>query len=374
MKNVLLLTFVTLSAHLVEAQDAVKYYVNTMAPIAIVEMERTGIPASIKLAQGVLESNSGRSAMALTANNHFGIKCGNSWNGQVYYRKDDDKDHRGRLIESCFRTYNTVEDSYVAHSDFLMNNGKSSRYEFLFEYDNTDYKRWAKGLSKAGYATDPKYPQKLINLIEKYELYRYDDMGSAHNDHIVFESSDQKKPSVVKTSGGRILNDKNARNSSGIKNIPRYKYHNDVKMVLTSGSESLDGIASHYNLDVAALMNYNDLDLSPYEPLPAKSRIYIEKKKLSYKGKRKFHQIREGERMKHIAQQYAIDLEALYIRNRMPFGSEPRPGERIQLKGLLRTGKRPKLSSKGKSSIAEKSRFVEETVEYIFTPKHADRD
>lgn len=373
MEKIKYLFLFLVSFHL-SAQDDARLYVEAYSSIAISEMQRTGIPASIKLAQAILESNSGKSQMALTANNHFGIKCGNAWNGQAYYYEDDDKDHRGRLVESCFRSYRDVEESFIAHSDFLRNNGKSSRYEFLFDYDKNEYKKWAKGLSKAGYATDPKYPQKLITLIERYELYRYDDMGNAHNDYVVFAPSNQKNPSAVKTSGGRILNDKNTNGSHSKMIIPRYKYHNDVKMVLASGNESINDIADHYDIDIASIMKINDISISPNQVVPSKTRIYLEKKKLSYKGKRKFHQVREGENMKEVAQQYAIDLEALYIRNRMPFSSEPVPGERIQLRGLIRSGKRPRLRSKGRSGIAEKSRFVEETVEYIFKPKHADRD
>ncbi len=356
------------------AQDAAEEYVSTYAPIAISEMQRTGIPASIKLAQAVLESNSGRSEMAKVAKNHFGIKCGNSWEGMVYYREDDDKDHRGRLIESCFRSYNDVTESFIAHSEFLRNRGKTSRYEFLFDYKSNDYKRWARGLSKAGYATDPRYPQKLIHIIEKYELYRYDDMDPTDRDHIVFESANEEKPTVLKTSGGRILNDESTYQSKRDLEIPDYKMYNDVKMILATGNETLNDLAQHYNVDLAALLTYNENVYEPHKIIPAKSRVYLEHKKLAFKGKKKFHQLRQGEKMKHVAQNYAVDLEALYIRNRMPFGSEAAPGERIQLKGLIRSGKRPRIRSKGKSGIVEKSRFVEETVEYIFSPKNGDKD
>ena len=114
----------------VYSQDAAAAYIDAFAPIAVQEMERTGIPASIKLAQALLESNYGRSEMAINANNHFGIKCGSEWDGHSYFREDDDKDHRGRLIESCFRVNGSPEESFMAHSEFLKNNGKSSRYDF----------------------------------------------------------------------------------------------------------------------------------------------------------------------------------------------------------------------------------------------------
>ncbi len=157
-----------------KAQELVDSYIETFQYIAVSEMERTGIPASIKLAQGLLESNWGRSELSSFAHNHFGIKCGSSWEGKGYYKVDDDLDEKGNLRESCFRVFESDEASYIAHSEFLMNN---KRYAFLFDYGSTDYKSWAKGLRKAGYATDPKYPSKIIGVIQKYQLSRFDYMA-----------------------------------------------------------------------------------------------------------------------------------------------------------------------------------------------------
>lgn len=156
------------------AQEIVDNYIASYQFIAMSEMERTGIPASIKLAQGLLESDWGRSELSEFGNNHFGIKCGGSWAGKTYYKVDDDYDSDGQLTESCFRVFDSDEASYIAHSEFLLSN---RRYEFLFDYESTDYKSWAKGLRKAGYATDPSYPSKLIGIIKKYELHRFDTMG-----------------------------------------------------------------------------------------------------------------------------------------------------------------------------------------------------
>ena len=149
-------------------------YVDNYKEIAIREMERAGIPASIKLAQGILESNAGKSYLARKANNHFGMKCGTSWKGRKVYRKDDEFNSNGRLVESCFRGYKTVEASFIAHSEFLRDPRKFERYGHLFELDITDYKGWAKGLKKSGYATSASYHNKLINIIETYRLYQYD--------------------------------------------------------------------------------------------------------------------------------------------------------------------------------------------------------
>ena len=140
-------------------------YVNFYSTIAMDEMIQFGIPASITLAQGILESGAGKGRLAVEANNHFGIKC-HDWNGKKIYH-DDDED------QECFRKYDNPEYSYRDHSLFLKNRG---RYSFLFEFKKDDYKQWARGLKKAGYATDPKYPQKLIDLIERYELYKYDNI------------------------------------------------------------------------------------------------------------------------------------------------------------------------------------------------------
>ena len=146
-------------------KDKINAYVARYAPIAQKEMKSYGIPASITLAQGILESGAGKGRLAVEANNHFGIKC-HDWNGKKIYHDDDEK-------QECFRKYDNPEYSYRDHSLFLADR---KRYSFLFDLKKDDYKQWAKGLKKAGYATDPKYPQKLIDLIERYELYKYDNI------------------------------------------------------------------------------------------------------------------------------------------------------------------------------------------------------
>ena len=138
-------------------------YIDQFKGVAIEEMNLFGIPASITLAQGILESSSGNSSLAKYANNHFGVKCTSDWKGKGYYKDDDQQN-------DCFRVYKDARESYKDHSNFL----KRKRYSALFELDKNDYKNWAKGLKQAGYATNPKYPDLLINLIEKYQLYQYD--------------------------------------------------------------------------------------------------------------------------------------------------------------------------------------------------------
>lgn len=148
-------------------------YINQYKDMAIIEMHRSGIPASITLAQALVESRYGTSDLAIHANNHFGIKCKSYWKGVTYYHKDDDYDKNGQLIKSCFRAYDTVIDSYVDHSNFLM---KTPWYQELFSYNKTDYLNWAHGLKKCGYATNPKYATMLIKKIEDFQLYQFDSM------------------------------------------------------------------------------------------------------------------------------------------------------------------------------------------------------
>jgi flagellum-specific peptidoglycan hydrolase FlgJ len=189
-------------------------YIYTYKNIAISEMKRTGIPASIKLAQGILESDLGRSPLANLANNHFGIKCGKDWGGEVFYKLDDDTDSTGTLIESCFRAFSSGAESYTAHSEFLTNPAKASRYGFLFDLASTDYVGWANGLKFAGYASDPSYPQKLIKIIENNKLYLFDE--NIQLEKREYAANDNSKEKQSKDKGPvKVTNDVNA--ASGTK-------------------------------------------------------------------------------------------------------------------------------------------------------------
>lgn len=151
-------------------QKARQNYIDQFSSTAMLEMNRSGIPASIILAQGIVESNSGNSELALDSKNHFGIKC-KEWEGRKVYYKDDDLDKNGNLIKSCFRAYDDVLDSYADHSEFLLT---GNRYLWLFQLEKTNYRGWAEGLQESGYATNPNYAKMLINIIEEYALYIYD--------------------------------------------------------------------------------------------------------------------------------------------------------------------------------------------------------
>jgi len=170
-------------------------YIYQFREIAKSESARTGIPASIKLAQGLFESSAGKSELAIQANNHFGIKCKNDWTGLTYFYKDDDLDSTGTLVQSCYRQYNNPEESYIVHSSFLT---QRSRYKDLFSIDKTDYISWAVGLKNCGYATDPNYSYKLIKTIEKYELYELD------NGTKMFNFSQPMNPAPVRIDNQEI--------------------------------------------------------------------------------------------------------------------------------------------------------------------------
>ena len=176
-------------------------YIKKYAPLAVIKMHQYKIPASITLAQGILESGNGRSRLASKSNNHFGIKCHRGWKGKRVYHDDDKKD-------DCFRKYEYVEHSYNDHSKFLTGR---KRYAFLFNYRVTDYKKWAKGLKKAGYATDKKYPQKLIGIIQNYKLYEFDKVKKRD---LKKYKKHQRKPKQVSVSTKTTTNTSKVKSSS----------------------------------------------------------------------------------------------------------------------------------------------------------------
>lgn len=301
-------------------------YVEAYHEIAIREMERAGIPASIKLAQGLLESNAGKSDLASRANNHFGIKCGNDWQGKTYEKKDDEYDENGKLIESCFRVYKTAEACFVAHSEFLRDPRKTERYGPLFRLEVTDYRRWAQGLKRAGYATSGTYAEKLIEVIETYELFKYDRMST-----VEIESPD----GVVKSDALRI---------------------NDVRYVLASPNETLSEIARRTDIALRNLLQYNEGLTDGNQQLSEGAIVYIQPKRSSYRGRQTWHDVRENETMATISQQYGVKLSNLYKRNRLVEPQEPAPGQRIKLRG-------GKVKEKDRPALLEDSKKEESPVD-----------
>lgn len=309
------------------ANDAHLTYIAVYKNLAIEEMYRTGIPASIKLAQGVLESNAGRSELATRANNHFGIKCGNKWEGPQHYREDDDWVN-GRLIKSCFRVFNSPEDSYRAHSAFLQNN---PRYAFLFDLGR-DYKAWAHGLLKASYATDPHYPIKLINLIERYSLYEYD---GAKPEQDEANPPFSHTPAEVPPIGRKPVPGEASPNPVPGTPAPvlSIRYLNDIKTTEAGFGESLDMLSKRTRVSNRRILKYNDHINGKNQLLEAGTRVFLQPKRNSYRGKELWHIIEEGEGLYDVSQKYGIKMKALYKRNLIPEGEEPITGSRIKLKG-----------------------------------------
>ncbi len=306
------------------SNDARIEYIRTYRGVAQREMQAYGIPASIKLAQAILESNAGQSTLAREANNHFGIKCHKDWNGKTYEKEDDDRDANGNLIKSCFRKYKSVTDSYEDHSAFLRDPKKYYRYGFLFDLNPRDYRSWAYGLQSAGYATSQTYAESLIRIIEDYKLNEYDTPSA--NDPIVSApdvpvSGPGAGPVGVGTGGlasrtiGRI---------------------NDVKAVRASSGQTLQDVARRYGLNPNKVACYNDCQLAITQVLTESDIVYLSKKRKKWRGRVKEHYVQRDETMFSIAQRYGIQIMSLYKLNNMRGGTEPQTGERIKLKGRKR--------------------------------------
>lgn len=274
------------------AQDN-EAYIKKYCNIAMREMNDYGIPASITLAQGILESAAGTSRLAVQANNHFGIKCHNDWSGEKIYH-DDDKNNE------CFRKYDRPEESFIDHSQFLKDR---SRYSFLFELDKTDYKAWAKGLKQAGYATDPNYPKRLIELIERYDLHKYDQQS--------YTSKEENVATPVKQQV--------TKNESGLKHI------------YVQNGESYYTIAKKYNILFGLIYKYNDVDRKTRQPEEG-SIIYLQKKKKKITWGDGVHVVEKGESMHDISQKYGIRLHSLYDLNNMSYESKPEVGQLLKLR------------------------------------------
>ena len=324
-------------------------YISAYKDIAIAEMKRTGIPASIKLAQGILESDLGRSPLAIEANNHFGIKCGGDWNGEVFLQHDDDTDSSGTIIESCFRSYISAAESYIAHSDFLSNPSKQSRYGFLFALGSTDYVGWANGLKFSGYASDPTYPSKLIKIIESNKLYLYDEPVDSkifvnNNNTTKFETETNQKtkssePQIVKAdqNSRQKVEKQNKESSSKVPSSPVKSSYvsgriNDLAVVFASGNEAVKDIARRTENDIFDILEYNEgLQSQDYVP-NYKEIVFLEKKKknINSDGPQE-HIVTDGENMYSISQTYGIRLESLLAKNNLSTDALPYPGEKISL-------------------------------------------
>lgn len=341
-KSTIIFVFCCFSLFASPRKKEVMDYIQSYKAIAVKEMHLYGIPASIKLAQAVLESNAGTSDLAMEANNHFGIKCGNQWDGPTYYKKDDDRDHRGKLIPSCFRVFESAESSYSAHSHFLLDPTKSFRYGPLFELDKTDYRSWAWGLRKAGYATNPAYANLLINIIETYGLYTFDYYEDSNVKYVRPEDL-VAKPKDIR-SHKSLENDTNKkivqRPEPGTKTsaVERMTMINKREALIARKGQTMEQLAKKYDVSVSSIVKYNDLDLDADDYLHEGAIVFLEKKKRKYKGNTKSHTVREGESLYDISQKYGIRISALARKNRLDKDDIPIPGEKIILRGARARG------------------------------------
>ncbi len=285
-------------------------YVEKYAPMAVREMLRSGVPASITLAQGMLESGNGESKLATKGKNHFGIKCHKGWTGKSM-KVDDDA--RGE----CFRVYDSVEESYRDHSDFLR---YRDRYKFLFDLDRTDYKGWAYGLKKAGYATDPSYAAKLIRYIEENNLSRFDVLKEVEAEEMPLPPHRIEAP--VLTMSDEEFHFPLTRELYSVNGVP---------FVYSLEGETYKSIAKHYHLFHREILRFNDLKRDV--PLAPGTVVYLaHKKNHSPKGLDKYIVEEDGEDFHAICQRFALKEKAVLKMNGLSKAPSLREGDELKLR------------------------------------------
>ena len=313
MKRLILVLTVLLSGVLTMSGQKLtrQQYIEQYADIAVREMKATGIPASITLAQACLESGDGNSTLARMANNHFGIKC-HGWKGKSVKHTDD-------LPDECFRSYDSADESFRDHSDFLR---YRDRYASLFSLEPTDYKGWALGLQKAGYATAQTYASSLIRIIEENDLTRFDRLDEAARQAL--------PPTPLE-----------AETSVAFKPLPGHKLYtaslsreirttNGVAWIQAREGDTFAQLAREYNLFKRELRRFNDVDRD--RPLQRGETVYLEAKKNQSAPHLDKHVVEEGETMRGLAQRYAVKMKKLYEYNDLKPGSEPEPGTILKLR------------------------------------------
>lgn len=296
---ILLLILTGINPELVKAQrklSSYEAYISKYSDLAIEHQKKYKIPASITLSQGLLESGAGQSSLARQSNNHFGIKCHSDWRGGRVYHDDD-------LRGECFRKYDQVEDSYTDHSKFI---AFRPRYSVLFDLDLKDYKGWAKGLQQCGYATDRAYANKLIKVIEDYELYRFDSHKGSRK---------QETPLQNKNASAELM--------------PIYKTHGLI-YVIARANDSFESIAQNLGFKEKELRKYNEV---PEEfPLQPGDIVYLEKKKKKADKPYYDHVVQIGESMHSISQHYGVRLKSLYKLNKKDMEYIPAEGDVLKLR------------------------------------------
>lgn len=306
----LIIPFVDGLAQLPTNKISKEEYIALYQDIAIEEMNSFGIPASITLAQGILESGSGNSRLATKAKNHFGIKCHKGWKGKTFHMDDDSENE-------CFRKYDDPYVSYKDHSEFL---STRDRYAFLFDLDITDYKGWAKGLKKAGYATNPKYPQLLIKIIEDHELYKLDKLYNTDLAH-------RYKPRIGSKEEDNINHDDFEPINLGAANRKMY-INNGVKFIYARQGDDYFKIAQDFDIYTYQIRTYNDMKKK--DVIKEGQIIYLEAKK--NKGSSKFHTVQPGETLWGISQINAVKLKKICKYNELSKKATVYPDQKIILR------------------------------------------
>lgn len=351
------LACIFLSPNIFSQNISTEDYIQQYKKLAIIEMQRTGVPAAITLAQGILESGSGNSRLALISNNHFGIKCKTEWTGNRVFYDDDEKGE-------CFRKYNSVEDSYIDHSNFLKTR---EHYAFLFSLEPSNYKAWAEGLKKAGYATSNKYPAQLIKVIEENNLQQYsfhsfkinnDSLETnARNKQIELinkidssivivhqENIQQEESDSINETETEIFNESKDSSSNSV--YPKELFVlNNTKVLFFKKGVSLLAIANKYNISLKNILDFNHLE--NVEILNQEQLIFLERK--PKKGMTDFHIVKENESLYHISQIEAIRLESILEYNKISKNEIPEIGEKLFLKSA--SLKKPKLKNQESSTI-----------------------
>ena len=308
MKGIIILILVLFTFSGVYAQPSERFvsrkdYIEMWKDEAISQMVKYGIPASVTLAQGILESADGNSELAKYANNHFGIKC-HGWDGPGVFKDDDKKDE-------CFRKYTNALESFEDHSKFLAHR---SRYAELFTLKVTDYEGWAKGLKKAGYATNPKYASMLVSIIELNELHKYDKMEAvlASNEPVYKLENPQNKLVLPKIELSKHV----------------VQYHSRAKYVTVKKGDTYYKIAKEFEMSLWQLYKYNDCEEST--KLKIGERIYLQPKR--NKVNSKFYTVKSGETLRSIGQQEGVKLKKLNRINGLTIDSQVKAGQKIRLK------------------------------------------
>ena len=299
---------VVLSAQKPDYNTLVKGYIRKFADVAAKEMMLYRIPASITLAQGIIESNAGQSRLAMEANNHFGIKCQKDWFGKTFHQDDD-------APNECFRKYDSPIESFRDHSYFLT---QRSRYKSLFDLDVTDYRGWANGLKSAGYATNPKYADLLIKTIENFELYRYD---NANFQGVFGDSLSGDNPDRLAWIGNFEVAGEGPNHRMIFSN-------NGLKLTITRPGDYIEAIAKDFGIAVSQLIRYNDLSKNPV--IKQGEVIYLEGKRR--KAASEVHVVKRGESAHQISQMYGIKLKVLQRKNKLAAGIDPAPGSLLVLR------------------------------------------